>query len=308
MFAGAAAAPQLGPPLARSLAEATGWNAWAGDAACWAAVYLGVTVAVSAGLSRFGATRATRRFHPGGAVLGGVAGGLIGWVALGNFGDVVLDQLPADTSAESAGAVRRPFEILRACRVLRSLSADEAQRLCGRPDVQAVIGDESFAVLFRTPGLHRLFARAAEGDWVALAALAADPQVKDAMSETEFVRRVQAVDVVALAADVERRRNGPPTPADEEPVAVRLPANFDDAETYEPFAAAWLAQEAPGLAEDVPPAIDADSYWRNVGRLIEVVDRPQGPAAWLPRLVIPRFDGSPPKSAAAEPGRDGPAL
>jgi hypothetical protein len=302
---GAALVPLAGPAIAREIAARTPWSVWTTEVAGWTIGYVLISSAVTLLAIRLlgrGApagtpSRAGRLF---GALVGCSAGGFCAWLAVGNLADVVVDSLPAEGS-QTVAAIRRPFEIVRACRVLANISDDEAEMLVKHRDIRAVLEADSLERLLRTPGVIRKVSRAVEGDWGELAMLAADPAVKDAMSEPDFLQRVRAVDVVALAADVERCRAGEPPPAIEAGNA-NLPrlANLsewerrlaEDAELRELVAAEWPAGERGHSPQSRVPRprtrdeVVAD-YWRGVSNLLELADGPNVPMSWLPGFDLP---------------------
>jgi hypothetical protein len=309
-----AVATQLGPAAHRALVALTGSDTWAGEAACWLAAYFLAAFGLSAVVFR--RRRQTDRIAPSrrarmsGALLGAAAGCLLGWLACGNLADLLLRRLPAPTDANGGlVALRRPLELMRACRVLGSVDRAEAELLTSRPEVQAVLSGEPIDALLREPGMLRKVSRAADGNWLAVAALAADESVKAAMQRADFLRSVRAVDLVALAAAVEEQRTHGRTASAAGGDSVRLPALLSDAALQARLAEEWLADhEAPEssadtVAENVATADaasaeraraeNARAYWENVDTILTVVDGGSRPAAWIPglkNLLQPTYD------------------
>lgn len=209
-------------------------------------------------------TPLSRRSRWEGAALALVFAVATAWLALG---DVSTDlRAPGDSAgAESQAGLAelRPVAVLRSCRVLCSLDPAEAERLAARREVRAVLDSPSLERLFRRPGLVGRFAAAADGDWESLAALAVDPAVKQAMDDPEFLRRVQAVDLVAMASEVEAQRRGDaPLAGDLAAAPLDLPAFTADADLRRRIAAEWSGEET---AVAPPTAAERHSqYWRQV--------------------------------------------
>lgn len=301
MIAGAAAAPTLGPMLGRELAWLIQYDAWIADLVCWAAVYLVTVWLVSGTIMRIFADRTDARrglrWHRSGAIAGGIVGGLLAWSALGNLPELVLERLPEPSGNSTAATLlRRPLEIMRACRTLSSLTLTEAQELACRPEVTAVFDDESLERLLSTPGMLRMFSRASTGDWRALGALASDETVKAAMREPKFVRRLQAVDLLTLADELERRREQGDAQLGANPVVVRLPA-FVNKREFRARLEQELSLDAPASADPVGssawslPAgdrkLEPREYWRGVGEALSWCDRTSPAAALAPKLFAP---------------------
>jgi hypothetical protein len=303
--------PTAGPALARWSAPYLDWEPWVRETACWTLAYVAVLWSVS-----FVAMRILNRGRAAekpslsgrlvGAAVAGSMGGVFAWLAVGNLAEIVVRELPAADASPVVAAIRRPFEVVRACRVLATVSGPEAEMLVERQDIRAVLDADSLDRLLRTPGVIRKISRAADGDWGALATLAADPAVKEVMNGPEFLARIQAVDVVAMAADIERLRadvsgapNKPigerraPTPVVRGEWARRL---AEDPEFRRRVAEEWLAEQpASDRLNSTPPrrpgerATDAEveAYWRSVAAMLELADGPNLPAAWLPGFETP---------------------
>lgn len=229
--------------------------------------YLVGFTAVLAAASRWSpgsGTPLSRRSRWEGAALALVFAVATAWLALGDVSTELHapgDWAAAESSAELAEL--RPVAVLRSCRVLCSLDPAEAERLAARREVRAVLDSPSLERLFRRPGLVGRFAAAADGDWESLAALAVDPAVKQAMDDPEFLRRVQAVDLVAMASEVESHRRGDATFAGDLAAApLDLPAFTADADLRRRIAAEWSGEE---VAVAPPTAAERHSqYWRQV--------------------------------------------
>jgi hypothetical protein len=164
----------------------------------WAAVYVIAASIAAAALCRRIPRPAGRRGRAAGAGLGAALGAAAAWL-------VLVPPSPAP-AFEPVGWVQFPFAYLRALRVLRGVSPAEAAWLVERPEVKAVAESESLHRLMRDPEIFREIRRAADGDRLALLALAADPDVKAAMDDPAFLERVRAVDLPDLAKAVESRR------------------------------------------------------------------------------------------------------
>jgi len=300
MIIGAWSVRWLGPALKDLVASVTAFDTWAGDLLCWMSAYCAVTALVASVILRIfpslnGVDR-SRRFHLSGAVVGGLVGGVMAWGAFGNLPDLVLEHLPEET-ADAPVDLRRPFEIMRACRTLSSLNAAEAQQLAARPEVLAVLDNGSMEKLLRTPGMLRKFSRAADGDWKALGSLANDESVKAAMREPEFLERVRAVDILRLAEDLEQRRSAGPTDERVTVAEIRLPSFVTEAD-FQAHLAAELdrgssqstdLEKSPlaNLPTGPDGKIEAAAYWRGVGSALEWYDRPSTAARLLPNLIKP---------------------
>ncbi|MBA4020657.1 MAG: hypothetical protein C0483_26150 [Pirellula sp.] len=192
--------------------------------------------------------------------------------------------LPSAVAAGGSSApsdVLRPVAVVRACKMLCALDAGEAERVASRPEVRAVVESPALERLFRRPGLVHEFAAAADGDWRALTKLAVDPTVKAAMDDPEFLRRVQAVDLVALAKDVETERRGGALLSSSSSslpagaiaaVPLRLPAYAGEDELRRRVAAEWSGEDvaaelvtAEARIADPPTAAEQRArYWRQV--------------------------------------------
>ena len=186
--------------------------------------------------------------------------------------------------------------------------------LSRRAEIDAVFSAESFDQLLQSPGMVRKFSSAAEGDVQALLRLAADPEVKAAMGDSEFLRRLRAVDVVALAQHVEQHRAAGDPENDADLGDGEGSALVDDPE-FQRRAIDRLLSDHPEL-EAESEGIDfefgssagkpqgeadrADAYWRRVGHVLELLDRPSTPASWLPQLVDPPTNRPAPRT---EPSR-----
>jgi len=306
MLVGAWSVRWLGPALKDLVAGVTDFDVWAGDLLCWMSAYCAVTALVASVILRIfpslNESDRSRRFHLSGAVVGGLIGGVVAWGTFGNLPDLVLEHLPEET-ADATVDLRRPFEIMRACRTFSSLSAAEAEQIATRPEVLAVLDNGSMEKLLRTPGMLRKFSRAADGDWKALGSLANDESVKAAMREPEFLERVRAVDILRLAEDLEQRRSAGPSAengATDDRVAlaeVRLPSFVTEADFQAHLADELdLGSSRPTDVEKAPLAnlptgpdgkIEAAAYWRGVGSALEWYDRPSTAARLLPNLIKP---------------------
>lgn len=303
MIVGAATASSLGPMLGRELTWLIQYDAWIADLVCWTAVYLVTVWLVSGAIVRVFPDRQEGRrglrLHRSGAIVGGVAGGLLAWSALGNLPELILERLPEPSVNSTAVMVlRRPLEIMRACRTLSSLTLTEAQELAMRPEVLAVLDDETMERLLSTPGMLRTFSQASTGDWQALGALASDETVKAAMREPKFIRRLQAVDLLTMADELDRRRERGETKSGADPAAVRLPAF-----ATKPEFRARLEQElgpnalasAAAVRSSRPSSshtasqrkIEPEAYWQGVGKALSWYDRSSPAAALVPKLVEP---------------------
>lgn len=317
MLVGAWSVRWLGPALKDLVAGVTGFDVWAGDLLCWMSAYCAVTALVASAILRIfpslnGADR-SRRFHLSGAVVGGLVGGVMAWGAFGNLPDLALEHLPQET-ADATFDLRRPFEIMRACRTLSSLSPAEAEQIATRPEVLAVLDNDSMEKLLRTPGMLRKFSRAADGDWKALGSLANDESVKAAMREPEFLERVRAVDILRLAEDLEQRRSAGLTDDRVALAEVRLPSFVTEADFQAHLADELdLGSSRPTDVEKSPLAnlptgpdgkIEAAAYWRGVGSALEWYDRPSTAASLLPNLIKPPTPSATSKSVdgAADSG------
>jgi hypothetical protein len=198
MLAGGAAAVAAGPLAQAAIARGLGWNTWLGVAFAWMGVYAAVSTAVAILLCRRVRRPVERRGRAAGSGLGLMLGALGVWACLA--------PPPRALEFEPVGWVQVPFATLRALRILRSLSPAEAQWVAGQPEVKAVIESESLQRLMRDPAIVRKVQRAADGDRLALLALAADPEVKAAMDEPAFLDRVLQVDLPGIAEAIVRRR------------------------------------------------------------------------------------------------------
>lgn len=273
--AGALAAPAIAPALSDLLARVTGSNSWAGVIAAWIAIYLAVATLAVFVVGRWFPGHAAMphgaAFRTHGAAVGAVCGALITWCTLGNLPELALRALP-EQGPEAMVDLRRPFEVLHVCRIFGSLSAEEADHLAGRPEVSAVVDNPAMEKLLQTPGVLRKVSRAAEGDWTALGALAADESVNVALHDPIFLERVRQVDLLALADAIERRRAAGEGPAIEAPGVERLPAFARSPEFVARAEREW--SDSPVATTSAPRdpadrAREAEAYWRNVGTVLE---------------------------------------
>jgi hypothetical protein len=249
-----------------------------------------------------------------GAGVAAAVGALCAAMAVGNLADVVLEQLPADHASPVLAAVRRPVEVVRACRLLATVTGPEAEILLDRGDIRGVLESESIDRLLRTPGVVRKVSRAADGDWAALATLAADPAVKEFMNEGDFLDRIRALDMVSMADDIRRRRStgeqlaaasaraaaargsvsSPPRVlneswarriAEDPQLRDRVLAEWFDERKQPAPRNASPPQTAAHPAQATPAEVEA--YWRKVGALLEFADGPNLPASLIPGFSPP---------------------
>jgi hypothetical protein len=197
---GGAAAAALGPIAHAGLAAVTGWDSWAAWGLTMAAVYAAASCAAVRLLRARERKPAGRRER-----IAGLAAGLA--LGLGFLALVCLTRAAAPTF-EPVAWVQKPFLYVRAVRVLRDVSPEEARWVADRPEVRAVAESGPLRRLMEDPDVLRRVQQASAGSRIALAALAADPKVKAAMEEPEFLDRVRRVDLPALAEAVTARRAG----------------------------------------------------------------------------------------------------
>ena len=188
----------VGPALHERLAALCGWDTWAGLAAACAAVYLAVSAVSGFALCRLRKRPASRLGRTGGVALG-LGAGVALWAGL-------FAPPPRAPSFEPVGWVQAPFAYLRAVRVLRSLTPEEAEWLDRRPEIRAFNDCPALRRLVESEERLKKIQEAADGDRLALLDLALDPEVKSAMDDSEFLERVHRVDLIALAEAVLRRR------------------------------------------------------------------------------------------------------
>jgi len=204
MLLGGTASLWLGPAVHEGVVAMGGFDTWAGLAAACAAVYLATSALSGLALCLFTKRPASRLARGGGAALG-LAAGLALWAGL-------FSPPPRSPSFESSfepvGWVQAPFAYLRAVRVLRSLSREEAEWLDSRPEIQAFNDCQALRKLMEDEEVMKKIEEAAGGDRLALLDLAFDPKVKGAMDQPEFLERVRRVDPLVLAEAVLRRRAG----------------------------------------------------------------------------------------------------
>jgi len=209
LVAGGLAAFTLGPALHDAAVAVSGWDTVASLAIACLVIYAAAAGLVlrAAALLRLG-FRAGRRPWLG-AAFGGVLGSCC--LALAAF------SLGARGPDAPVRWVERPFEYLRAIDVLRDLTPAEEERVASRPEVQSAAASEALQSLVSDPLLAEKLLRASEGSTLALLALAAEPEVKSALDDPDLQRRVAAIDLPAIAADVLRRRreSGAPEAAEE---------------------------------------------------------------------------------------------
>lgn len=286
--AAAWAAGAFGPKLHDRFVEITGLDSWARAGASWLIVYLAAIVLAAGIFDRLfpvrPASRSSRWFHVRGAVVGTLAAGLLLWGVVGNLPEVALEALP-ERRPDDVVDLRRPFEILRACRTFGSLTPAEADLLAGRPEVVAVLDNGAMERLLRTPGVLRRVSQAADGDWTAIGSLATDDTVKIAMHDPVFLERVRQVDVFALAAEIERRRAAGASPHSALPATARLPGFVRDPEFIAHAEREWSDAPQPVAPRD--RAVEAASYWRNVGTVLDWYEGRSAVAQILPRIIEP---------------------
>jgi hypothetical protein len=112
------------------------------------------------------------------------------------------------------------------------------------------------------------------------------------MSEPTFLASVRAVDVVALAADLERQRRLPRTPLDAPAESVPTSLAVDTA-LYEQLIAEWNAGRAETQRGESAPDTtvgsnqgtgEAEIYWQNVDTVLNLFNRRSAATALLPHI------------------------
>lgn len=294
---GALAAAEFGPKLHGRFVEITGLDSWARAGASWLIVYLAAVVLAGGVFDRLFPERPpTARngwFHVRGAAVGTVAAALLLWGVAGNLPEVALEALP-ERKPDDVVDLRRPFEILSACRTFGTLTPAEADHLAGRPEVIAILDNGAMEKLLTTPGVLRRVSQAAEGDWRAVGSLATDDTVKTAMHDPEFLERVRQVDVFALAAEIERLRAAGVAPQTNVPAAARLPSFVRDLKFVAHAEREWSAVPPPVAPRD--KAADAAAYWRNVGTVLDWYEGRPAVTRFLPQFVEVPQPTAPPKA------------
>jgi hypothetical protein len=294
----AALAPQVGPVLSRWTATYVDWHGAIREAACWIAAYAAIAWSVSFLVVRvLGRGKPAGKPSARGRVAGGAAAaavcGTCAWLLAGDLADILIRQLPGRDASPVVAVVRRPLEIMRACRVLSTISGHEAEMLLDRPDMRAVLEADSIERLLRTPGVVRKFSRAAEGDWGALARLADDPAVSELLNRGDFLERIREVDVVAMADEIERGRAvADRKPFDGRPRGIHnndwVRRLAEDQELHDRLVEE-LGDEShhrsgePTIRSNGRAGDDeVTAYWRRFGAVLELADGPNLPTTWLP--------------------------
>src|SRR5690606_7434413 len=133
------------------------------------------------------------------------------------------------------------------------------------------------------------FSKAADGNLVAIGALSLDPAVKAAMDEPAFIAQVRQVDLVALAADLQRIRLQATAevaiPSDDELPHIVHDVVIRQQLTDSTFGPDALPLEAETAIAPPSPAERSAEYWQRVSTVISLVDRPRSALDWVPRLA-----------------------
>jgi hypothetical protein len=294
------AAAEFGPKLHDRFVAITGLDNWARAGASWLIVYLATVVLATGLFDRLVPVRPTAQrgswFRIRGAAVGGVAAGLLLWGMIGNLSEVALEALP-ERKPDAVVDLRRPFEILRACRTFGTLTPAEADHLAGRPEVVAMLDNGAMEKLLRTPGVLRRVSQVADGDWTALGSLATDDTVKTAMHDPVFLERVRNVDVFALAAELERLRAAGKVPRVDGTPTAGLPAFVRDPRFVAHAEREW--SDSPPQIAPRDKAGETAAYWRNVGTVLDWYEGRPAVTRFLPQFVDPSPAIAPPKSRDA---------
>ncbi len=198
MALGAVASYGAGPAVHSAFAAITGWDTLLGQALAFIALYAAASLAACRILLGLLPRPATRRSR--------LAGGLAGLIPGLLLGGAFFVGPPEPSPFEPVGWVERPFVLLRAFRILRTLTPEEAESVLSIPEVRDVAESEPILRLARDEAILRKMERAGEGGRLALLELAAEPEVKRALEDPLLLSKVRRIDLPAVAGEVARRR------------------------------------------------------------------------------------------------------